>query len=232
MTTDDPLHPITPEQYTTLLPLVSDEPPGVRARAALLAAQPGTVAYADNSTQPTMAAVAYSGWDGREIFISAAERPALHALVSDCTPAPMVALAPQADAAFVALPPGGVRRLRPNDARHLASFPAWLWGAWGTPEAALRGGMIYARYLRAEIVALATIAASTERHDSLSVYTIERTRRNGFARGCATRLLAAIASERGKTPLWITRADDDAAVAFGRSLGLVEARRWTAYRLP
>ena len=137
-----------------------------------------------------------------------------------------------ADAAFAMLPPGGVRRLRSADARHLAGFPPWLWAGYGTPEAMLRRGIAYARYLRAELVAVACTAGTTQRYDAVAAYTIERTRRNGFARECAHRLIGAIRSERGKLPVLTTRAENTAAMALARSLGLTARHNQTVYDLP
>ena len=137
-----------------------------------------------------------------------------------------------ADAAFVILPPGGVRRLRAADARHLARFPPWLWAGYGSPEAMLRQGIAYARYLRAELVALACTAATTERYDAIAAYTIERTRRNGFARECAHRLIGAIRSERDNQPVLIGDTENDAAIALARSLGLTARHDQTVYDLP
>ncbi len=91
---------------------------------------------------------------------------------------------------------------------------------------------MYARYLRAEIVALAVLAGETEQYALVTAYCIERARRNGFARECAARLLGAIANERGTSPLWVCAADDAPALAFAQSLGLTEVAGWTAATLP
>jgi ribosomal protein S18 acetylase RimI-like enzyme len=136
------------------------------------------------------------------------------------------------DAIFVALPPGGVRRLRPYDARSLAGLPAWLWGIWETPEAMLRAAPAYARYLRGELVSLSCVAGETERYAAITAYTIERTRRNGFARECAERLIAAVISERGKQPVLTTAAANDAAIGLARSLGLTVQTESLGYTLP
>jgi predicted GNAT family acetyltransferase len=129
------------------------------------------------------------------------------------------------------LPPGGVRRLRVADARHLMAFPAWLWAGYDSPEAMLRQGVAYARYLRAELVAIACTAGETERYDAIAAFTIERTRRNGFARACAHRLLGAIQSERGTLPVLTASAENEAAIALARSLGLTERHDYTVYDL-
>jgi hypothetical protein len=133
------------------------------------------------------------------------------------------------DAAFIALPPGGIRRLRPNDARQLAGLPAWLWGIWKTPEVMLRAVPAYARYLRGELVSISCVAGETERFAVIAAYTIERTRRNVFARECAQRLIGAIVNERGKQPILTTRRDNEAAVGLARALGLTQAVETTGY---
>jgi predicted GNAT family acetyltransferase len=125
-----------------------------------------------------------------------------------------------------------VRRLRPADARHLSSFPPWLWETYDSPGALLREGIVYARYLRAELVSLACTVATTERYDAITAYTIERTRRNGFARECAHRLIGAILSERGRLPVLMADAENEAAIGLARSLGLTERRDQTVYDLP
>ncbi|MHB8647694.1 MAG: GNAT family N-acetyltransferase, partial [Thermomicrobiales bacterium] len=136
------------------------------------------------------------------------------------------------DVPFAMLPPGGVRRLRVADARHLTAFPAWLWAGYGSPEAMLRQGIAYARYLRAELVAIACIAGTTERYDAIAAFTIERTRRNGFARECTHRLIGAIRSERGKLPVLTISAENTAAIALARAVGLTTHDDQTVYDLP
>ena len=124
-----------------------------------------------------------------------------------------------------------MRRLRSADARHLASFPAWLWETYDAPAALLREGIVYARYLRAEIVSLACTVATTERYDAITAYTIERTRRNGFARECAHRLIGAIVGERGRLPVLIADAENEAAIGLATSLGLTERHERTVFDL-
>jgi ribosomal protein S18 acetylase RimI-like enzyme len=133
------------------------------------------------------------------------------------------------DAAFIALPPGGIRRLRPNDARQLSGLPAWIWGIWKTPEAMLRAVPAYARYLRGELISISCVFGETERFAVIAAYTIERTRRNGFARECAQRLIGAVVNERGKQPVLTTRRDNEAAVGLAHALGLTQAVEATGY---
>ncbi len=250
-------HRLSPSAYPLALPLVPEEPPALLARAALLAGREGVSVSVNDAASPALVAVEWKA-EGRRVraVAGAADHPALPSFLTgngpltvyalaglaaripvlrpDLRPVPMATFAPPegTDAAFRALPPGGVRRLRPADARHLASFPAWLWGAGGTPEIALREGAVYARYLRAEIVSVAVAAARTERYDLLTAYTIERARRNGFARECAARLIGAIGTERGTRPLWACAVDDAPAIAVARSLGFVEWQAWAAFALP
>lgn len=248
---------LSPSAYPRALPLVPEEPPTLVARAALLAGREGVTVSVDDPASPALVAVEWEVGGQRvrsvagdanhpalpsllrgngplTVYVSTALAGRLPALRPDLRPVPMATFAPPegADAAFRALPPGGIRRLRPADARHLAAFPASLWGAGGTPEAALREGVVYARYLRAEIVSVATAVARTERYDVLAAYTIERARRNGFARECAARLIGATQTERGTRPLWTCAADDAPAIAVARSLGLVEWQAWTAFVSP
>ena len=249
------LYPVDPHAYAALLPRVPEAPWAVPARAALLAEQPG--ARADDPRQPSIVAVEVATLDGPTTFLfGAADHPgvakyvgALARPVTLHTDNGIAAQVPSwregttplhhatftlpagAGAAFITLPPGGVRRLRPADARHLGTFPAWFWGAYGAPEAMLRAGIAYARYLRAELVSLACIMAETERYDAIGAYTIERTRRNGFATECARRLIDAIVGERGKLPVLTCDTDNAAAVALAASLGLTERHDYTAYRL-
>lgn len=251
------LRPVAPPNYAALLPLLPDAPPTLIARALLLAGRDEIRVCADDPAQPAFVAVEWQTAAGHTLTLAGdAMHPALPAylhtlrgpltlhapaalagrlaaLRPDLAPRPMATFTPSlgAEAAFSALPPGGVRRLRPNDARHLAPFPAWLWGAYGSPERASRDGIVYARYLRAEIVSLAATVGRTERYDAIGAYTIARARRNGFARECAARLIAAVVTERGTQPMWTCAADDAPTVALAASLGLTAAQPWTAYVL-
>ncbi len=256
METNTPFHPMAPDAYRSLLPLIPDEPWAVAARAAVVAGLPGVCV--DDVATPSGIAVPTMAPEGRAVFLfGAADNPALAAYVRACTgPLTLAAAVPiadhlpvwrpdasarqsatftfpqsGADAAFAMLPPGGVRRLRVADARHLMAFPAWLWAGYDSPEAMLRQGVAYARYLRAELVAIACTAAETERYDAIAAFTIERTRRNGFARACAHRLLGAIQSERGTLPVLTASAENEAAIALARSLGLTERHDYTVYDL-
>ena len=245
---------IAPDAYRHLLLLVPDEPWALFARAVLLAGQPGV--YADNPLQPTAVAIDTATPDGRAVFLfgdpdHVVIEAYVRALVGpvrvggaqpiarqisawreDAIPQRTVSFTfPPSDAgtAFPVLPPGGVRRLRPADARHLASFPPWLWETYDAPGALLRDGIAYARYLRAELVSLACTVATTERYDAIAAYTIERTRRNGFARECAHRLIGAILNERGRQPVLMADAENEAAAGLAHSLGLTERRERTMY---
>ena len=251
------LQPLAPDAYDHLLPLIPDEPWAALARAVVLARLPGV--SVDDADAPTAVAIEAAIPEGRAIFLfGATDNAALAASVRALT-GPLTihaeariaariplwrsdAIARQsatftfptsnADAAFAILPPGGVRRLRAADARHLTAFPPWLWAGYASPEAMLRCGIAYARYLRAELVAIACTASTTERHDAIAAYTIERTRRNGFARECAYRLIGAIRSERGTQPGLTASAANDAAIALAHSLGLTARHNQTVYDLP
>ncbi|MGI8687195.1 MAG: GNAT family N-acetyltransferase [Thermomicrobiales bacterium] len=250
------LQPIAPDAYTYLLSLIPDEPWAVPARAVVLAGLPGV--YVDDVRAPSVVAIETATPEGQSVFLfGAANHPALAAYVH-ALPGPAILQADalitdqiptwrpdasvrqsasftfpvsNADTAFAILPPGGVRRLCAADARHLTTFPAWLWAGYGSPEAMLRQGIAYARYLRAELVAIACIAGTTERYDAITAFTIERTRRNGFARECAHRLISAIRSERGRSPVLTASAENDAAIALARSLGLTTRHDQTVYDL-
>lgn len=250
------LHSIAPDAYRHLLPLVPDEPWALFARAALLAGQPGV--YADRPLAPAAVAIDTVTPEGRAVYLFGdPDHPVIEAHVGalvgpvrvsgaqpivrqisawrdDAVPQRTVYLtlpASEAGTAFPVLPPGGVRRLRPADVRHLASFPPWLWETYDSPGALLRNGIIYARYLRAELVSLACTVATTERYDAITACTIERTRRNGFARECAHRLIGAVINERGRLPVLIADADNEAAIGLARSLGLSERTERTVYDL-
>ncbi len=258
MHTNAVLQPADPEiSPHLLLPLIPDEPWAMPARAVVRGGLPGV--SVDDPHAPSVVAVETATAGGQSVFLfGAAEAPALtvyvRALAGPLTlraDAPIASRiiterpdaaarqwatftfpASSADTAFAMLPPGGVRRLRVADARHLTPFPAWLWAGYGSPEAMLREGIAYARYLRAELVAIACTAGTTERYDAVAAYTIERTRRNGFARECTHRLIGAIQSERGRLPVLTTSAENDAAIALARSLGLTARHDQTAYDLP
>lgn len=250
------LHPITPDAYSLLHPLIPDEPWAIPARTVVLAGLPGV--SVDDARAPSVVAIETATSEGQSVFLfGAANHPALaasvHALTGLVTLQVEASLAnsipiwrpdasvrqsasftfplSNADTAFAILPPGGVRRLRAADARHLVAFPAWLWAGYGSSEAMLRQGIAYARYLRAELVAIACIAGTTARYDAIAAFTIERTRRNGFARECAHRLISAIRSERGTSPVLTASADNDAAIALARSLGLTARHNQTVYDL-
>ncbi len=250
------LQPIAPDAYPLLHPLIPDEPWAVPARAVVLAGLPGV--YVDDTCAPSVVAIETATPEGQSVFLfGAANHPALvayvRALTGPTTLQADAALADHipiwrpdasvrqsasftfplsdADVAFAILPPGGVRRLRAADARHLTTFPPWLWAGYGSPEAMLRQGIAYARYLRAELVAIACIAGTTERYDAIAAFTIERTRCNGFARECAHRLIGAIRSERGTSPVLTASAENDAAIALARSLGLIARHDQTVYDL-
>jgi len=250
------LHPIAPDAYPLLHPLIPDEPWAIPARTVVLAGLPGV--SVDDARTPSVVAIETATSEGQSVFLfGAADHPALatslRALTGPITLQTDAALADHipiwrpdavsrqtasftfplanADTTFAILPPGGVRRLRAADARHLMAFPAWLWAGYSSPEAMLRQGIAYARYLRAELVAVACIAGTTERYDAIAAFTIERTRRNGFARECAHRLIGAIRSERGKSPVLPASAENDAAVALAHSLGLTARHNQTVYDL-
>ena len=256
MNTETSLSLVSSDAYDRLLPLVPDEPWASAARAALLTGH--ATAYADDASRPTVVAAGTTIPEEQALFLFGdADSPMLAAFVRarigpvrfvaadpirarlpewrpDATPrqrARFTLPSSGAGAAFAVLPPGGVRRLRPADARHLAAFPAWLWAAYGSPDVMLREGIAYARYLRAELVAIACIAGSTERYDALAAYTIERTRRNGFAHECARRLIGAIVNERGRAPVLPTGAENGAAVALASSLGMTERANQIVYDL-
>lgn len=249
-------HSIAPDAYHHLLPRVPEDPWALYARAVLLGGKPGV--YADNPLHPAAVAVDTGTPDGRTLFLFGdPDHPVLEAHVRalvgpvridaaqaiarrfsvwrpDIAPRAVALFTlPASDtgAAFAALPPGGVRRLRPADARHLATFPPSLWETYDAPAALLREGIAYARYLRAELVSVACTAAETERYDAITAYTIERTRHNGFARECGHRLIGAILNERGRLPVLITGAENEAAIALARSLGLTERQGRTVYDL-
>ncbi len=250
------LQPIAPGAYPLLYPLIPDEPWAVLARAVVLAGLPGV--RVDDLRAPSVVAIETASLEGPSVFLfGTANHPALaasvRALTGPITLQVDAALADHiplwrpdasvrqsasfmfplsnADAAFAILPPGGVRRLRAADARHLTPFPAWLWAGYGSPEAMLRHGITYARYLRAELVSIACIAGTTERYDGIASYTIERTRRNGFARECVHRLIGATRSERGTSPVLTASAENDAAIALARSLALTTRHDQTVYDL-
>ncbi len=222
-----PLQPVSPDFHHHLLPLVPDAPQAALARATLLSGH--GEAWADDTEEPTAAAVQTNTPSGPTIF-----RFGATAGMRLPEPRAFAAFTAPADAmqTFTALPPGGVRRLRSNDARHLAPFPSWLWGVWETPDVLLRKAPAYARYLRGELVSLACVTATTARYDAIAAYTIQRVRRNGFARECAVRLCGAIAAERGKLPVLMTTADDTAGIALAHSLGLTARTEVAGWTLP
>jgi hypothetical protein len=257
MTDMDSLSLVAPATETDLLPLVPDAPWAALARAAALTG--GGDILVDDPARPSAIAIRLPTTGGPCLFLFGdAENAALARFVRTLS-GPVALLAPNKitaqistwrsdaiarayatvsfpssgeDAVFVALPPGGVRRLRPNDARHLADFPAWLWSVWGTPEAMLRAVPVYARYLRGELVSLACVTGETEQHAAIGAFTIERTRRNGFARDCVTRLIGAVVNERGKRPVFTVPADDDAAIGLAHSLGMTDCAEMTGYVIP
>lgn len=250
------LQSVAPDAYRHLLPLVPEEPWALYARAVLLAGKPGV--YADNPPHPAAIAVDTATPDGRSVFLFGdPDHPVLEAHVRALVGPARISAAPaiarrfsvwrpdivprtsalftlpasNAGTAFAVPPPGGVRRLRPADARHLAPFPPWLWETYDAPAALLRVGIAYARFLRAEIVSIACTAATTERYAAITAFTIERTRRNGFARECTHRLIGAILNEWTKLPLLMTGAENEAALGLARSLGLTERQDRTVYDL-
>ncbi len=257
MDVDASLPSLDPDAYSHALPLVGEEAWAVSARAVLRGGRPGV--RADDPLTPTVVAIDTATADGRARFLFGdGDHPALaahlRALVGPVTIHADTAItsrlplwrpdatvrqcatftfpASGAEGAFAMLPPGGIRRLRPADARHLTDFPAWLWASYGSAEGMLREGIVYARYLRAELVALACTSAATERYDAIAAYTIERTRRNGFARECAYRLVGAILNERGTLPVLTARAENEAAIGLAASLGMTERHDHTVYDLP
>lgn len=250
------LQSIPPDAYRHVLPLMPEELWALFARAVLLAGRPGV--YADNPLNPAAVAIDTTTPDGRSVFLFGdADYPALEAHVRALVGPVRISAPPaiarrlsawrpdivphivaiftlptaDAGAAFAVLPPGGVRRLRPADARHLAPFPPWLWETYDSSGALLREGIAYARYLRAEPVSIACTAASTERYDAITAYTIERTRRNGFARECARRLIGAILSERGRLPALMTSTENEAAIGLAHSLSLTARQDRTVHDL-
>lgn len=256
MHADAVFRPLHPDTFAPALAVIPDVPWSVHARAALIAGR--ATVYADDQVHPAAIAVSAPTSDGRTVFLFGdADASALAAYVRALTgPLTLIATDPIAaripewrrdatalpcatftfpasgeSAAFAMLPPGGVRRLRPADARHLAAFPEWLWGAYGSPDVMLREGIAYARYLRAELVAIACTTGATEQYEAITAYTIERTRRNGFARECAHRLIGAIVSERGKLPVLTVRAENAAGVGLAGSLGLTERHNETVYEI-
>lgn len=252
------MRPIPPETYAMVLPLIAETPATLDARARLLAGNGETVVYADDEAAPMAAAiewtrnqehvVTFTGeWDEPTLaaYVRALERPAnlrapsslaarLPALRADLVAEPYVTFGPpvETDVDFRVLPPGGVRRLRPADARGLGAIPDAVGGAYDTTAAALRGGIVYARYLRAEIVSIACVAARTEHFARIAAFTIERARGNGFARECGSRLIGALAAEWNVAPLLTCAAADGPAHNLARALDLTEAHEWTTYTLP
>jgi hypothetical protein len=253
----DSLSLVAPVTETDLLPLVPDAPWASMARAAALTG--GGDMLVDNPAHPSVSASRLLTASGPCLFLFGDPNNAALADFVRTLSGPVTVLAPDEitaqipmwrsdaiagayvtltfpssgeDAVFVALPPGGVRRLRPNDVRHLAAFPPWLWDVWGTPEAMLRAVPVYARYLRGELVSLACVTGETEHHAAIGAFTIERTRRNGFARDCVTRLVGAVVNERGKRPTFTVPADDVAAIGLARSLGMTDCAKTTGYVIP
>jgi len=248
---------VPPEAYIALAPLMPEEPATLDARALLLASRARITVYADSDTAPA-AIIVEQETAGTHVVTIAGEFDAsvlatqIRALARPVmlrAPAALAAHLPDLctglvaracvsfmpalgrDAAFTALPPGGVRRLRPADARGLTAIPEDVWGTYGAATAALREGMVYARYLRAEIVSLACVTARTEHYASVAAFTIERARRNGFAHECLRRLVGALVAEWGVTPLLTSAADDDAVRGLAHALGFTEEDAWTAYTL-
>ncbi len=251
------LRSVPPDTYAALAPLLPEEPATLNARACLLAQRAGITVYADSLTAPTAVIVDWETADTHVVTIAGTfDAPVLAAYIRALrwpvtlrAPAALTARLPDLcadlvarayvsfvlpsgnNAAFTVLPPGGVRRLRPADARGLTAIPADTWGTYGTATAALREGIVYARYLRAEIVSLACLTARTEHYAVVAAFTIERVRRNGFARECLGRLVSALVTEWNVTPLLTSAADDDAARGLAHALGLTEEHAWTAYIL-
>jgi len=156
----------------------------------------------------------------------------MHANLVTCA---YVTFAPPTDtglnSVFLASPPGGMRRLRAADAHHLTIIPAAFWGAYGTAASALSEGIVYARYLRAEIVSLACVTARTERYAEIGTFTIERARGNDFARDCVARLIGAVVAEWAVLPMLTGAANDEETRSIAHALGLTEEHAWTAYVL-
>jgi len=259
------LHPVPPDVYPALLPLVPEEPGTLLANALLRRPHAEITVAADDLTRPTAFvieqqvgqaeqkgqaeahSVTFVGAMDEEtlaVYLRQLEPPAmlyapaalaahLHIMRANRVACAFVTFAPPTDtgpnSVFLASPPGGMRRLRAADAHRLTIIPAAFWGAYGTAVSALSEGIVYARYLRAEIVSLACVTARTERYAEIGTFTIERARGNDFARDCVARLIGAVVAEWAVLPMLTGAADNEETRSIAHALGLTEEHAWTAY---
>ena len=260
------LHPVPPDIYSTLLPLVPEEPGTLLANALLRTPHAEITVAADDLMYPTALVIEQQpGQAGQaeahsvtfigamdEVTLTAYLRQleppamlyapaalaapllhALHVMRANLVACAFVTFAPPTDtgmnSVFLASPPGGMRRLRAADAHRLTIIPAAFWGAYGTATSALSEGIVYARYLRAEIVSLACVTARTQRYAEIGTFTIERARGNDFARDCVARLIGAVVAEWALLPMLTGAADNEEARSIAHALGLTEEHAWPAY---
>jgi GNAT superfamily N-acetyltransferase len=125
------------------------------------------------------------------------------------------------------------RRLIASDAAAFAAVapPSALRG-WGSFSALIGFGAGFCVPYGDTFASLAWIFDQSTGFDAISVFTVPRYRRLGLARASASALIAHVARQRHKVPLWSTTPENDASLALARSLGFMSQATEPLIRWP
>jgi len=120
-----------------------------------------------------------------------------------------------------------VRQLTLDDLELLESAaPELRASCWESTRALLSEGIVACAIVSGRIVATALVAARSERHAEVGVYTHEDFRRRGFATAAAS-IVAARAQKAGLIPVWSAGEHNAASLRVAGKLGFVEVSRRT-----
>jgi len=120
-----------------------------------------------------------------------------------------------------------VRLLKLDDLALLESAPQELRAScWDSTRSLLSQGIVACAIVSGRIVATALVAARTERHAEVGVYTHPDYRRRGYATAAAS-LVARRAQEAGQIPVWSAGDHNLPSLRIAHKLGFVEVSRKT-----
>lgn len=118
-----------------------------------------------------------------------------------------------------------VRSLAKEDINLLKSAPEQLRGAgFESTEALLADGIVACAVIDGEIVAIAHVAAFTDRHAEIGVHTNKEHRCRGYSTAAAS-IVAGEIQEAGRIPVWSTGEDNIPSLRVAEKLGFQEVSR-------
>jgi GNAT superfamily N-acetyltransferase len=126
-----------------------------------------------------------------------------------------------------------VRRLVAEDAAAFAAAsPPWALRSWDSYQEMYASGAAFGVPLGDALASVAWVYEEDEASDAVGIHTLPKYRRLGLGRAAASALLSHIVADRGKSPLWITSADDAGSLSLAASLGFSSRVAETLLRWP